>query len=214
VKLPSGKIQLLFPPGIFESFLGQFLLTNLYGSLVVNRQSCFTLSDFKDERLVLREDLSLEANTLLPYRAMSYPCTSEGVAGGSVLFIDKGKLKTPILSLKYAKKAGLAPTPMPSGGFFLKSSRSIDTWEKLIKQTEHGMIVYSILGLHTQDTSSGHFSLTADQCLLVERGEIVGKVKAVINGDFLKALLQEDSRLAFLEGEDNPGFAFWASASE
>lgn len=213
VREVSGKMRLLFPPGIFESFLGQFLLTNLYGSLVVNRQSRFTLDDFQTERQVLRNDLSLELNTLLPYRAMSYPCTSEGVAGGKVSFINEGKLKTPILSLKYAKKAGLTPTPIPSGGFFIKTSQTLDTWERLIKETDKGMIIYSILGLHTQDASSGHFSLTADQCLLVERGEIVAKVKAVINGDFLEALTREDSSLASYEGEENPGFAFWASVS-
>lgn len=209
----GGKMRLLFPPGIFESFLGQFLLTNLYGSLVVNRQSRFELEDFKKGKQVLRKDLSLEVNTLLPYRAMSYPCTSEGVTGGKASFISEGRLKTPILSLKYAKKAGLIPTPIPSGGFFIKSSRNLDTWEQLIKQTQQGMIVYSILGLHTQDASSGHFSLTADQCLLVERGEIVGKAKAVINGDFLEALTREESCLASYEGEDNPGFAFWASVA-
>jgi PmbA protein len=213
VREVSGKMRLLFPPGIFESFLGQFLLTNLYGSLVVNRQSRFSLDDFKTERQVLRKDLSLEVNTLLPYRAMSYPCTGEGVAGGKVSFINEGKLKTPILSLKYAKKAGLNPTPIPSGGFFIKTGRTMNTWEELVKQTEKGMIVYSILGLHTQDASSGHFSLTADQCLLVERGEVVAKVKAVINGDFLEALTDEESSFASYEGEDNPGFAFWASAA-
>jgi PmbA protein len=208
-----GKMQLIFSPGIFEAFLGQFLLTNLYGSLVINRQSRFSLDDFKNERQILRDDLSLSVNTLLPYRAMSYPCTSEGVPGGSQSFIEAGKLKTPILGLKYAKKADMSPTPVPSGGFFFKTGRTLGTWEELIKQTEHGMIIYSVLGLHTQDASSGHFSLTADQCLLVEQGEIVGKVKAVINGDFLGALLQEDSRLGSVVGEDNPGFAFWATVA-
>jgi PmbA protein len=208
-----GKVQLIFSPGIFEAFLSQFLLTNLYGSLVINRQSRFSLDDFKNGRQILRDDLSLSVNTLLPYRAMSYPCTSEGVPGGSLAFIESGRLITPILGLKYAQKAGMPPTPVPSGGFFLKTSRPHGTWDELIKHTEHGMIIYSVLGLHTQDSSSGHFSLTADQCLLVEHGKVVGKVKAVINGDFLGALLQEDSKLGFVEGEDNPGFAFWATVA-
>jgi PmbA protein len=207
----SGKIQLLFPPGIFESFLDQFLISNLYGSLVVNRQSRFSLEDFQSQQQVLRDDLSLEVNTLLPYRSFSYPCTGEGVPGGSVSYIDAGRLQTPVLSLKYAKKAGLKPTPTPSGGCLFKTTRLMESWDELVKQTEQGMIVYSVLGLHTQDASSGHFSVTADQCLLVEHGKIVGKVKGVINGDFLGALLQEESRLGMMEGEDNPGFAFWAT---
>jgi PmbA protein len=209
----SGKLQLLFPPGIFESFLDQFLLTNLYGSLVINRQSRFSLEDFQSQRQVLRDDLSIEVNTLLPYRSLSYPCTGEFVPGGVVSYIDAGRLQTPVLSLKYAKKAGMQPTPTPSGGYFLKTTKPLDSWDELIKQTARGMIVYSILGLHTQDASSGQFSVTADQCLLVENGEIIGKVKGVINGDFLGALLQTESRLGSVTGEDNPGFAFMATVA-
>ena len=129
--------------------------------------------------------------------------------------IAKGKLQTPIFNLKYAKKAGMAPTPLPLGGrgFFLTSSEAIPAWDDLVKGTERGLIVYSVLGLHTQDASSGRFSLTADQCLLVEQGEIKGKVKAVINGDFLGALAAEETELAKVVGEDNPGVAFMARAT-
>jgi PmbA protein len=98
------------------------------------------------------------------------------------------------------------------GGFFFTGSKALPDWEQLLSETEHGLIVYSVLGMHTQDASSGHFSLTADQCLLVENGQIKGKVKAVINGDFLGALNREESRLCRVEGEDNPAFAFTASA--
>ena len=89
----------------------------------------------------------------------------------------------------------------------------MESWQQLIRRTDRGVIVYSVLGLHTQDSSSGHFSLTADQCLLVEKGEVIGKVKGVINGDFLGSLLQEDSQLGYVEGEDNPGYAFWATVA-
>lgn len=209
----SGKMRLLFPPDVLESFLSQFLLGNLYGSLVVNRQSRFSLEDFQNHSRVLRDDLSLVVNTLIPHRFFSYACTSEAVPGGTVAYINAGKLQTPVLSLKYAKKAGMKPTPVPVG-FFLKSTQTLPSWEELVRRTDIGVIVYSVLGMHTQDVASGHFSLTADQCLLVEQGKIVGKVKGVISGDFLGSLLQDDSQLALVEGEDNPGYAFWAMMAE
>ena len=43
----SGPIKLLMPPGTAESFLNHFLMTNLSGSLTVNNQSRFSLSDFQ-----------------------------------------------------------------------------------------------------------------------------------------------------------------------
>ncbi|HEX3045213.1 MAG TPA: metallopeptidase TldD-related protein [Bacillota bacterium] len=211
----SGPILLIFPPSMFEAFLSYYLISNLYGGLVINRQSRFSLADFQNRRPVLREDLNLEVNVLLPYRSFSYPCTSEAAPGGSLTFIAGGRLQTPILNLKYAKKAGLNPTPIPNGGkgFFLKSASSAGTWEQLISETENALIVYSILGLHTQDSSSGVFSLTADQCLLVKNGKVQGKTKAVINGDFLGSLCQSASKFGFMEGEDNPGYAFWANCA-
>lgn len=211
----TGPVQLLFPPDLFESFANHYLITNLLGSLVVNRQSSFSLDDFYHQRPVLREDLTLELNTLLPLKSFSYPCTSEAVPGGSIHIIAGGRLQTPILNLKYARKTGLVPTPLPSGGrgFFIKSSQAMDSWDEKLGNTELALIVYSVLGLHTQDPSSGKFSLTADQCLLVKNGAVAGKVKAVINGDFLGALKKESSQFATITGQDNPGFIFMANAT-
>lgn len=210
----SGPVQLYFPPDLFESFINHYLITNLLGSLVVNRQSNFSLVDFVNRRPVMRDDLSLELNTLLPLKSSSYPCTSEAVPGGFVNLIADGRLQTPILNLKYAQKAGMAPTPLPVGGrgFFIKSNQPVKHWDETLSNTGLALIVYSVLGLHTQDPSSGKFSLTADQCILVKNGVMAGKVKAVINGDFFGALKNKSSQLASVKGKDNPGFIFTANA--
>ncbi|HYH04748.1 MAG TPA: metallopeptidase TldD-related protein, partial [Bacillota bacterium] len=208
----SGPVTLILPPDTFESLCSHFLLTNLYGSLVVNRQSRFTAEDFTGNRQILREDLDLVANPLLPYRSFSYICSAEGVPAKAQTFIKDGRLLTPVLNLKYAKKMGMEPTALLGGGFFIKSRQPMPGWDELIGQTKRGLIVYSVLGLHTQDASSGQFSLTADQCLMVEDGQITGKVKAVINGDFLASLLKPESQFCTVAGEDNPGYAFWANA--
>lgn len=212
--LKSGSMKLLFPPDIFEAFLGHFLINNLYGSLVVNRQSRFSIEDFRNKIRVLRDDLNIELNNLLPWRYFTYPCTNEGVPGGEIRLIKDGRLQTPILSLKYGRKIGLPPTPLPAGGrgIFVRTGDSL-SWEELIKTIDRGLIVLSVLGLHTQDSALGSFSLTADQSLLVENGQILGKTKAVINGDFLTSLNLNDSLFGTVEGEDNPGFLMRATAS-
>ncbi len=210
----SGKMRLLFPPGVFEAFLSQFLIANLYGSLVINRQSRFSLADFTNQVQVLRPDLSITVNTLEPLRSFSYRCTTEGIPGGIIDLIQHGSLKTPILNLKYATKAGLPPTPGLGGrGFFVNVSHDLPAWEDLIHQTDQGLIVYSVLGMHTQDSASGSFSLSADQCLFVEHGVIKGKVKAVISGDFLQSLTSTESYFGKVVDEDNPGYSFIASVT-
>lgn len=214
-KLKSGPIKLLFYPDVFEAFLRHFLINNLYGNLVVNRQSRFTEADFLNRALVLREDLQLRINTLLPLRSFSYRCSNEGVPGGEVDLINAGRLQTPILNVKYGRKIGMPPTPLPAGGrgFFLRSNMAMPAWDDLIRTIDRGLLVLSVLGLHTQDSSSGSFSLTADQSLLVENGRIIGKTKAVINGDFLNSLTQDESQLGLIECEDNPGYLMAATAS-
>jgi PmbA protein len=207
-----GPISLILPPETFETLLSHFLMTNLFGSLVVNRQSRFSVEDFHRQRQVLREDLDLYVDPLQPYRSFAYNCTAEAVPAKQQTFIEKGRLITPVLNLKYAKKTGMEPTAIPGGGFFIRSAQPMESWERLIERTSRGLIVYSVLGLHTQDASSGQFSLTADQCLMVENGKITGKVKAVINGDFLGSLLKQESCLCKVEGEDNPGYMFTANA--
>lgn len=210
----AGPVKLIFPPETLELFLNHFLLTNLYGGLIVNRQSRYTLEDFQKQRPTLRPDLTLTVNNLLPYRAFSYRCTAEGVPGGVRELITGGRLQTPILNLKYARKTGLKPTAAVVGGrgFFLSGSYPRRDWDDLIKETERGLIVYSVLGMHTQDSIAGRFSVTADQCLLVEDGELKGKVKAVLNGDFLESLTKEENLFCRMAGEDNPGFIFTANA--
>jgi PmbA protein len=208
----TGPISLILPPETFEILLNHFLMTNLFGSLVVNRQSRFSVEDFHRRRQVLREDLDFYVDPLQPYRSFAYNCTAEAVPARQQSFIEKGQLLTPVLNLKYAKKIGMEPTAIPAGGFFIRTSRPMESWDQLIKGTARGLIVYSVLGLHTQDASSGLFSLTADQCLMVEDGKITGKVKAVVNGDFLGSLASRESCFCQVEGEDNPGYVFTANA--
>jgi PmbA protein len=128
--------------------------------------------------------------------------------------IQDGQLKTPVLNLKYAKRLGMTATPIPvGGGLFLRAPMQ-NSIETLYKEVGSCLIVHSILGLHTQDYSSGDFSLTADQCLWVEGGEIRGKVKAVIAGNFLKALNDADTKFADSPWDDNPACLFVADVSQ
>lgn len=205
----SGELPLILPPDVLERFLNHFLISNLYGNAVVNCRSCFDVSDFENKKSVLRDDLSLVIDTLRPGRAGSYVCTSEGVPGGYGEFITDGRLQMPILGLKYAQKMHLPPTPLPAGhNCFLRVSKPLPDFQTALKDIKRGLIVYSVLGMHTQDRSNSNFSLTADQCLLVEDGEIKGKVKAVINGNFLNSLCDSRTRFFTEDGEDNPGAIF------
>ncbi|MGI5871276.1 MAG: metallopeptidase TldD-related protein [Bacillota bacterium] len=213
ITLPAtGRLPIILAPAVTEAFLAQFLLHNLQGSLVANRQSAFAIGDFQEKRQVFRSDLALVVDGTRPMRAGSYRCTAEGVATGRIELIRGGRLQTPILSRKYAKRLGMVPTPVP--GAFLLEVPMVESLEALYARVPRCLVVHSVLGLHTQDASSGIFSLTADQCLWVESGEIKGKVKAVIAGNFFAALASKETLFAKSAWDDNPACLFVADVAK
>jgi PmbA protein len=199
---PVGD-RVILQPGVAGSFLGTYLLGNLYGSAVANGQSAFKLEDFKQGKQVMRPDMNLVLDGLRPYEFSASRLTSEGVPGGRAALVDKGKLVTPVLDLKYAGITGFPPTV--TGGTFLE----IDEPERismddLIKRVDNGLLVYSLLGMHTQDGTSGRYSVGAPKTLVIEGGELKGKVKANLTGSFFDNLMDEHTAFGWDPHEDNP----------
>lgn len=209
----EGRMPILLPPAVMDAFADHYLTANLQGSLVANRQSAFRVEDFQSNKQVLRNDISIAIDGTRPLRSSSYRCTGEGVPSGKINLVKEGRLQTPILSLKYAKRLGMTATPIPVGGGLLIKAPMMDSIADLYRKAGDCLIIHSILGLHTQDYSSGDFSLTADQCLWMEGGEARGKVKAVISGNFLRALVDPATLFAYSPWDDNPACLFMADVT-
>lgn len=212
----EGEMPIIFTPRVFEAFLEHYLLSNLSGRLVANRQSAFAAQDFQEAKKVFREDLTISVDGTRPYRYSSYRCTGEGVPTGRADLIRGGRLVTPVLNLKYAKKLGMEPTPVPVAGghglvIDLPHRRG---FEEFLGELEDCLIVYSVLGLHTQDYSAGKFSLAADQSLLVQKGRIQGKVETVLAGDFWQILAREDTVFLDYPREEAPAVCFTAHVAQ
>src|SRR5690606_17501459 len=101
-ELTSGDLPVLLPPRVASEFIGTYVIRNLSGSLVSNRQSKYTLDDFKGQQQVIRPDLLIEVNPLVPWELTTEPCTGEGVPASIVSVVDDGRLLRPLCDLKYA----------------------------------------------------------------------------------------------------------------
>lgn len=199
---PDGD-RVVLEPGIAGSFLSTYVLGNLYGSGVANGQSAFKLEDFKEGRQVMREDISLVLDGLQPYELSASRLTGEGVPGGREILIDRGKLVTPILDLKYSGITGFPPSK--TGGPYLEIDEPEKTsLDEMIKRVDNGLLVYSLMGMHTQDGTSGRYSVGAPKSLVIENGELKGKVKATIVGNFFENLKDERTAFSWDPNEDNP----------
>jgi PmbA protein len=199
---PQGD-RVVLDTGITGSFLNTFILGNLYGSGVANGQSAFKLDDFREHKQIMRPDMNLVLDGTRPYEYSASRLTSEGIPGGREPLVEKGKLVTPILDLKYSGITGFAPTRSGGSYFEIDEPEKISL-EELIKRVDNGLLVYSLLGMHTQDGTSGRYSVGAPKSLVIENGELKGKVKATLVGNFFENVMDERSRFGWDPHEDNP----------
>ena len=179
------------------------LLHNLSGSAVADDEGRFSRDAFGSEDPVLREDLTLRLDPLQPLRGGSYRFTAEGVPSGRITYLDRGRLRSPVLNRKYARRLGLAPTPIPFGmdALHFEGRAPLDR-EAALAEAAGGALILSVLGVHTQDFASGDFSLSAPQALALDGspGGYAGRLRCTISGNLFELL--NDERTAFVDFPD------------
>ena len=74
-----------------------------------------------------------------------------------------------------------------------------------VKQAVGGALVLSVLGLHTQDSASGDFSLAAPQALAIGANGLAGRVRATISGNLFDLLSDDELYFVRFEGQNIPG---------
>lgn len=202
--LSPGRQPIILMPSVTDAFLNKYLLTNLDGQRVLNGSSAFSLEQFASQARLFHPDFTLVVDPTRPLSPGAYQLTREGVPTRRFTLIDEGRLQTPLLDLKHAKKCGRAPTPYPRGGSsFEWGTGPKPSLEALVAGLDRALVVHQMLGLHTQDSTRGNFSLTVTQGLVVEHGAIKGHAKALLVGNFLTAM-QEGFRLATVSGRETP----------
>ena len=206
---PGGRRPLILHPRVVEEYVLGTLLANLSGETVAHGEGRFRREDFDSGRPVLREDLGLRLDPLQPFRSGAYRFTAEGVPAARCTFIEAGRLVQPILDLKYAHRLGRPPTPLPLAAdcLFLEGPPVLSL-EEALEGSRGGVLVLAVLGVHTQDSASGDFSLAAPQALRIDGARLGGKLRATISGNVFEVLRGERLALVRFEGEHTPGLAF------
>jgi PmbA protein len=207
-----GTMRVLLHPRVVESFLSTFLLANIHGDRIYHGQSAFHIEQFGSTEKVFDESFSMRLEPSLPMDPGSFVFTVEGIPARPLPYVEAGRLVSPILDLKYARRLGREPVPGPLSADSLRLSGSAPLSEdEAMSRAGRGVLVLSVLGLHTQDPSRGDFSVSAPQTLAISEGTLGGGVKAVLTGNFFEAL--RDPRLSFVsfEGFRTPGLLFTGS---
>ncbi len=204
----SGTRIVVLHPDVAYSLFSFYVWGNLGGSAIYHGQSPFRIEDFRRGQQVFRDDLTVRVDPWQPLGPGSFMYTSEGLPSAPVTYIDRGRLTQPVLDLKYARRLALAPTTPPgSEQSVLIEAGDVSDWEMLLGELDDAILVLSVLGLHTQDRTSGNYSLSTSQALLVRDGQVRGRVKATLNGNLFDQLRDTRVRLVRFKGQHSPGFA-------
>lgn len=206
---PSVEYTILLHPDVAYSLFDFFVWSNMGGASIFHGQSPWKREDFLDHKRVVREDISVRVEPWVPLGVSSFGWTGEGVPSAPTTYLNHGRLVSPVLDLKYARRLDLPIAPPPGGerSIHFEARHFADATEYL-GGLRNGVLVLSVLGLHTQDRSSGNYSLSAPQALLVRDGEIEGRVKATLSGNFLEHLNDDALELVRFADQHSPGFAF------
>lgn len=209
-RFEGGERPVLLHPDVVEELVLETLLHQISGSTIAHGEGWFGPDDLRTRAPVLREDLTLRVDPLLPMRSGSYRITAEGIPAGRCTYIESGRLERPVAGLKYARRLGIEPTPVPSGmdALFLEGPAPPIRLEEAWCQAEGGGLVLNVLGVHTLDAASGDFSLAAPQVLLIRDGRPVGRFRATLAGNLRSILRRDDLRLVSFDGEHTPGLLF------
>lgn len=203
---PVGpQTQVILAPSMTADMLGQFILPNFSGDRVIEGQGAFPKESFRENKLVFHPQFSLLIDPLCPLELGSYLVTPEGVPAERTVLVRDGKLQTPFLRVKDSVRWGAKPTAIPQGtaGLYLKHQAEIP-WVNALQGVEDGVLVLSVLGLHTQEAVSGSYSLSAPHSLRIIKGQIVGKTDVKLTGNFLADLAAPTTKTAQSDLDTHP----------
>jgi PmbA protein len=188
----SGKYKLILPPYVAADFVS--LLARMFLGNNINKGKSLLASCKPGDR-VGSDILAIRDDALLDFRAGSYPVDGEGTAGSNKAVVENGKLKTFLYDIISAKKIKKMSTGNSSRQDFKTlpecgaSNYYIEAGAGKAGKTS-GILVNSLMGLHTADTVSGNFSLGINGWM-VEKGEKKQAIKeTLITGNIKDMLLQ------------------------
>ncbi len=206
--ISSGTRLVVLHPDVAYNMFNFYVWGNLGGSSIFHGQSPFRIEDFHERKQVFRDDLLVTVEPWQPLGTGSFAYTSEGLPSAPTTYIDHGCLTQPVLDLKYARRLNLPPTTPPGSeeSVSIHADNEI-TWDALQPQIGEAILVLSVLGLHTQDKTSGNYSVSTSQALLIRDGEIQGRVKATLNGNLFDNLRDPALQLVRFQGQHSVGFA-------
>lgn len=177
VPFKAGTYPVIFAPNQVGYLLEPFL-ASLNGKAIMR-----DISPWKGKRgqKLLDERITIVDDGTLPYCASSVPFDREGVPTRRNTLIEQGVVRQEILDLESGDALGMDSTgngtltgPHPHHAILNPGTESVIA---TLKHLERGLIIYDTMGAWAGNPFSGNVSGTISLGLLIEKGEVVGRIK-------------------------------------
>lgn len=177
VPFAAGSYPVIFAPGQVGYLVAPFL-ASLNGKAIMR-----DISPWKGKRgqQLLDKRITLIDDGTLPLHVSSVPFDREGVPTRRNTLIKQGVIQQEILDLQSGQALGLPSTgngtlhgPNPHHVILSAGRQSIDAIRKNI---DRGLIIFDTMGAWAGNPFGGNVSGTISLGLLIENGEIIGRVK-------------------------------------
>jgi len=179
---PTGAYPVLFTAGAMELLLGLLQLA-VNGKFV--QKGASPLGGRRGER-VLDERITLADDATRDFGDGSSPCDAEGTPSRRTVLFDRGVLCRYLCDLQTAALLGAETTgnavrrfasqPQPDATNLVLDAGQ-DRFADLLAGIERGLFVDAVLGAGQSNVLAGEFSVNVGLGFLVEKGQIVGRVK-------------------------------------
>lgn len=195
-KIETAVMNVLLKPLAVANLLGPTLVRSLRADNVQEKRS-FLVGKLGSRIAV--DGLTIIDNALLPEGLSSRSFDDEGVASKKIKIIENGILKSYLHNSYTAQRGNVENTGHASRGPLSEPSISPSNLiiefkekkeaEKIISETDKGVIANSLIGAHTANPVTGEFSVALGEVFYIESGEIKYPVRqAMIGGNILEIL--------------------------
>ena len=195
--LGARKIPTMSCPAILDNYVATDILEVLAPAfLAENVQKGKSLLAAREGERLFAECLRIRDNGILPGGMATAPFDGEGVPRRDTVLVESGVLLGFLYDSYCGRKAGKAstgnaarggvkgPPRMGVNNFFIENGQ--DTQVGLAEGIGRGLLVTSVMGMHTANPISGDFSVGAAG-FLIENGVVTMPVKGVaIAGNILE----------------------------
>jgi len=184
-KLSSGRMPVLFTPETMR-LLWMSISLGVNGKAEQKRTTPL-LGRLGEQ--VLDPRITITDDPLLPLGLASAPFDDEGVCGARLDLFHKGVFQNFVYDLQTAGILNKKSTGHGSRSFNTQPSPQISNLviaggqtklAQMIKQMDHGLIVYDLLGAGQSNILAGDFSVNVGLGFKVEKGKIVGRAKDIM----------------------------------